>query len=111
MNKFAKTKCPCCRTLNIRDFNSLSKEHILYLLNASLDNTHILDSLNNIIKYKVDINNKQYIDILDNTQKIIKIYYEYKDNIDYDKDYFKEFNNIIKKVLYVYINVYCVCVF
>jgi hypothetical protein len=42
MNKFAKTKCPCCRTLNIRDFNSLSKEHILYLLNASLDNTHIL---------------------------------------------------------------------
>ena len=31
------------------------------------------------------------------SEKIIKIYYEYKDNIDYDKDYFKEFNNIIKK--------------
>ena len=63
----------------------------------SLDNTHILDCLNNIIKYKVDSNNKQYIDILDNTQKIIKIYYEYKYSIDYNKDYFKDFNNIIKK--------------
>ena len=41
-NKFAKTKCPCCSTLNIRDFNSFSKDHLLYLLNSTLDNSRIL---------------------------------------------------------------------
>ena len=29
-NKFATTKCPCCQTLNISDFNSFSKDHLLY---------------------------------------------------------------------------------
>ena len=41
-NKFATTKCPCCQTLNKSDFNSFSKDHLLYLLNSTLDNNHIL---------------------------------------------------------------------
>lgn len=58
----------------------------------SIDNSHILDNNNNIIKYKIDNLNKQYIDILDNDKKIIRIIYEYIDYIDY----FPEYNNILK---------------
>jgi hypothetical protein len=59
----------------------------------ALDNSHILDSNNNIIKYnKINNLNKQYIDILDNNQKNIRIIYEYIDYIDY----FPEYNNILK---------------
>ena len=58
----------------------------------SIDNSHILDNNNNIIKYKIDNLNKQYIDILDNDKKIIKIEYKYINYIDY----FPEYNNILK---------------
>ena len=59
----------------------------------ALDNSHILDYNNNIIKYnKINHLNKQYIDILDNDKKIIKIEYKYINYIDY----FPEYNNILK---------------
>lgn len=79
-------------TIDINDSFKYKKiENTNYRI--ALDNSHILDSNNNIIKYnKINNLNKQYIDILDNNQKNIKIIYEYIDYIDY----FPEYNNILK---------------
>lgn len=79
-------------TIDINDSFKYKKiENTNYRI--ALDNSHILDNNNNIIKYnKINNLNKQYIEILDNNQKNIKIIYEYIEYIDY----FPEYNNILK---------------
>lgn len=58
----------------------------------SIDGSHILDLDNNIIKYKVDRYNHQYILITDIYNNYKKIIYQYNSNYI---DYFPEFINLL----------------
>lgn len=63
------------------------------LYKISKDNTHIIDINNKIYYYKVDKDDKQYIEIKDIHNFDKKIYYQYQ-NIDIE-DYFIKFDNLI----------------
>lgn len=85
--------------ITIITIDKMNSENYINIPNTdykiSLDNTHILDKNNNILKYKLDKYDMQCIEIKDKNLLNIKIYYEYIEKIK-NNELFKEFTNLLK---------------
>ena len=77
-----------------KTFNYNCIENTSYKI--SLDNTHILDKNNNILKYKLDKYDRQFIEITDKNFKDINIYYNYIEQIN--NSLFQGFTNYLKDI-------------